>query len=297
MGESASPSPSCALCRLSLSASSTSPSSAFFGLLTSRTTASDTLLALKVFEATGAEALEGYACQGCHDLLEQIDLFEQNALATKRRLRERMMATDREEMELAEERHKKGKKRGWHRKKKVEVKEEEADEEMEEGAVGKQNIEGETLTEDAMQEKKIKDERESSAAHLEQKEEVEKPKHLAQGEEEEEEAGGGQKRSKVEEALCDLCPKSFRGPRLLSKHLFAIHGLEQRTPCRHCGLVFPSYSEFRLHNAAAHERKRATCHRCGRQFQTGEACRLHMENKHGAGAERVREEGRWVLLA
>ncbi len=64
-------------------------SATFVPVISSRTAASDVLLAFKLFEVIGLEALDGVICSVCLDLLEQIDFFEQNAASSKEKIKQR----------------------------------------------------------------------------------------------------------------------------------------------------------------------------------------------------------------
>jgi hypothetical protein len=61
----------------------------FFNIMSTRTTASNLLLAFKVYDVLHVDLAGGWICSLCHDLLDQVDFFEQNAAGTKQKVKDR----------------------------------------------------------------------------------------------------------------------------------------------------------------------------------------------------------------
>ena len=79
---------SCLVCREN--ASSGSSSNSIYPASSTWTTASNVSLAQKVQEILGIQATEeSLVCQVCFDLIDQLDVFEQNFIGTKQKLRKR----------------------------------------------------------------------------------------------------------------------------------------------------------------------------------------------------------------
>ena len=54
--------------------------SSWFSVMETRLLPSGAILAFKIFEFLQLECVAGYTCKKCHDLLEELDFFQQNIL-------------------------------------------------------------------------------------------------------------------------------------------------------------------------------------------------------------------------